>query len=226
MKERYDAYEVAVRNNILQVDEIRREEDYEPLGFNFIKLGLQDVLLNPETMEVYTPNTGQSKNLLTGEERAELRGKRQYIQGPDGKMKGSKSVSGGGSAKGVDKSEKDAIIEHKEEIIADFKSTNFNGEIHIPPKSIDTSKLTIDSEHIEKRGHNVSEKQAKQYIKDAVVSYSKTVEGQNYENYIGFEGTAYVNVDMNVIRTAYPKSQFTAGTKRLLKTLNKHTKKE
>ena len=226
MKERYDAYEVAVRNNILQVDEIRREEDYEPLGFNFIKLGLQDVLLNPETMEVYTPNTGQSKNLLTGEERAELRGKRQYIQGPDGKMKGSKSVSGGGSAKGVDKSEKDAIIEHKEEIIADLKSTNFNGEIHIPPKSIDTSKLTIDSEHIEKRGHNVSEKQAKQYIKDAVVSYSKTVEGQNFENYIGFEGTAYVNVDMNVIRTAYPKSQFTAGTKRLLKTLNKHTKKE
>lgn len=70
MKERYDAYEVAVRNNILQIDEIRREEDYEPLGFNFVKLGLQDVLLNPETMDVFTPNTGQTKNLLTGEERA------------------------------------------------------------------------------------------------------------------------------------------------------------
>jgi HK97 family phage portal protein len=70
LKERYDAYEIAVRNNILQVDEIRREEDYEPLGFNFIKLGLSDVLLNPETMDVFTPNTGQTKNLLTGEERA------------------------------------------------------------------------------------------------------------------------------------------------------------
>lgn len=70
LKERYDAYEIAVRNNILQIDEIRREEDYEPLGFNFIKLGLQDVLLNPETMDVFTPNTGQTKNLLTGEERA------------------------------------------------------------------------------------------------------------------------------------------------------------
>ena len=67
LKERYDAYEIAVRNNILQIDEIRREEDYEPLGFNFIKLGLSDVLLNPETMEVYTPNTGQTKNLKTGE---------------------------------------------------------------------------------------------------------------------------------------------------------------
>ena len=71
LKERYDAYEIAVRNNILQIDEIRREEDYEPLGFNFIKLGLSDVLLNPETLEVFTPNTGQTKNLLTGEERAD-----------------------------------------------------------------------------------------------------------------------------------------------------------
>ena len=67
LKERYDAYEIAVRNNILQIDEIRREEDYEPLGFNFIKLGLSDVLFNPATMEVYTPNTGQTKNLKTGE---------------------------------------------------------------------------------------------------------------------------------------------------------------
>ena len=131
-----------------------------------------------------------------------------------------------GGRKKVDKSEKDAIIEHKEEIIADFKSTNFNGEIHIPPKEIDVSKLTIDSEHINERGHNVSEKQAKQFINDAVVSYSKSLGGQNFENYIGYEGTAYVNVDTNVIRTAYPKSQFTAGTKRFLETLNKHTKKE
>ena len=99
MKERYDAYEVAVRNNILQVDEIRREEDNEPLGFNFIKLGLQDVLLNPETMEVYTPNTGQSKNLLTGEERAEDVELRQYIQLKNGRMNGST----GGGARGSKK---------------------------------------------------------------------------------------------------------------------------
>ena len=69
--DRYKAYEIAVRNNILQIDEVRREEDYEPLGFNFIKLGLQDVLLNPETLEVFTPNTGQTKNLKTGEVRAD-----------------------------------------------------------------------------------------------------------------------------------------------------------
>lgn len=113
LKERYDAYEIAVRNNILQIDEIRREEDYEPLGFNFIKLGLQDVLLNPQTMDVFTPNTGQTKNLLTGEERAEspeLRhnpnhdDKGRFASGGSG---GSSSVN---SSKSVDKSKENVII--------------------------------------------------------------------------------------------------------------------
>ncbi|MDE5854676.1 MAG: phage portal protein [Ruminococcus sp.] len=72
IRERYEAYEIAVRNRILQVDEIRREEDYEPLGFNFITLGLGDVLLNPQNMEVFTPNTGQTTDLKTGE-RKELK---------------------------------------------------------------------------------------------------------------------------------------------------------
>lgn len=97
--ERMQAYEIARRNNILQVDEIRREEDYEPLGFNFITLGLSDVLLDPVTMDVFTPNTGQSKNLITGEERAELRG-RIPIRGDKGRFNGSKSDgTGGGSPK-------------------------------------------------------------------------------------------------------------------------------
>lgn len=68
--ERYQAYEIALRNRFLQVDEIRQAEDYDPIGFNFVTLGLGDVLLNPQNLEVFTPNTGKSKNLLTGEERA------------------------------------------------------------------------------------------------------------------------------------------------------------
>lgn len=110
LKERYDAYEIAVRNNILQIDEIRREEDYEPLGFNFIKLGLSDVLLNPETMEVFTPNTGQQKNLLTGEERAEDVELRYNHNHDD---KGRFASGGGGSVKpqkSLDKSAKSGII--------------------------------------------------------------------------------------------------------------------
>lgn len=137
MKERYDAYEVAVRNNILQIDEIRREEDYEPLGFNFIKLGLQDVLLNPETMDVFTPNTGQTKNLLTGEERAynpnqprDARGRWAATGG--GRIASmTKLYSNGGAKpkKSVDKAEKDDIIDNEkdkkelEKAIADGKIT-------------------------------------------------------------------------------------------------------
>lgn len=36
---------------------IRYKEDLPPLGMNYIKLGLQDVLYDPKTKEIYTPNT-------------------------------------------------------------------------------------------------------------------------------------------------------------------------
>ena len=93
-----------------------------------------------------------------------------------------------GSAKpkeGVDKSKKDAIMEHKEEIIADFKSTNFNGEIHIPPRKTDIESLNFDRKHIKDRNHDVNLKNAKQYIKDAKMSYKKFIKGEVFENYIG-----------------------------------------
>ncbi|MCP8969717.1 phage portal protein [Ectobacillus ponti] len=56
---RFQAYEIAIRNSIFDVDEIRAKENYAPRGLKFIKLGLQDVLFNPETQEIYTPNTNQ-----------------------------------------------------------------------------------------------------------------------------------------------------------------------
>lgn len=59
----FKAYEVALRANFMQLDEVRYELDRKPLGFNYIKLGLQDVLLNPNTNEVYTPNTNATVNL-------------------------------------------------------------------------------------------------------------------------------------------------------------------
>lgn len=63
MKERFEAYEIAVRNHFMQRDEVRKEEDLEPLGFNFISLSLADVLLDPENRQIFVPNTGQISNL-------------------------------------------------------------------------------------------------------------------------------------------------------------------
>jgi hypothetical protein len=63
IKERYEAYEIGTKNGILQIDEVRYKENLPPLGLNFIKLGLQDVLYNPETQEIYTPNTNQTNTM-------------------------------------------------------------------------------------------------------------------------------------------------------------------
>ena len=63
IKTRFEAYKTALDANLMQIDECRYMEDLEPLGLNFIKLGLQDVLFNPVTKEVYTPNTNQIKNI-------------------------------------------------------------------------------------------------------------------------------------------------------------------
>ena len=63
IKTRFEAYKTALDANLMQIDECRYIENLEPLGLNFIKLGLQDVLFNPVTMEVYTPNTNQIANI-------------------------------------------------------------------------------------------------------------------------------------------------------------------
>ncbi len=60
LRERMEAYKLAVDANIMQVDEIRFEEDLPALGLNWIKLGLDDVLYDPKTNTVYTPNTNQT----------------------------------------------------------------------------------------------------------------------------------------------------------------------
>lgn len=57
---RYQAYQIGLQNNFLQPDEVRYKEDLKPLGFNFIRLGLESVLLDPKTGTIYTPNTNQT----------------------------------------------------------------------------------------------------------------------------------------------------------------------
>ena len=44
-------------------------EDMELLGLTWVKPGLQDVLYDPKTKTLFTPNTGEEKS-LAGEQRA------------------------------------------------------------------------------------------------------------------------------------------------------------
>jgi HK97 family phage portal protein len=58
MKERYEAYAIAITNGFKTRNEIRYMEDDDAIeGLDIINLGLGDVLLNAETGEIYTPNT-------------------------------------------------------------------------------------------------------------------------------------------------------------------------
>lgn len=54
---RYNAYATALSSSFMQLDEVRAMEDLPPMDFNYIKLGLNDVLLDPKTNKIYTPNT-------------------------------------------------------------------------------------------------------------------------------------------------------------------------
>jgi HK97 family phage portal protein len=66
MEKRYKAYEIGIKNGFLFPDEVRYMEDYAPMGLDFIKLQLSDVLYNPRTKEIYTPNTNAKTNLSDG----------------------------------------------------------------------------------------------------------------------------------------------------------------
>ena len=66
IEKRYKAYEIALKNGFMQVDEVRKEEKLPAFGLEFIKLGLQDVIFYPGTNQIYTPNT--NKLSVMGEE--------------------------------------------------------------------------------------------------------------------------------------------------------------
>ena len=89
MVSRFNAYSVGLQNNFLRIDEVRYKENLPPIGFNYIKLGLQDVLLDPETGDIYTPNTNQMvnvgsvKGLTAGGQSGIIKGKESSAESPE-----------------------------------------------------------------------------------------------------------------------------------------------
>jgi HK97 family phage portal protein len=68
MKERFEAYKIAVEGGWKTRNEIRYMEDDDALeGLDVINLGLGDVLLDTKTGNIYTPNTNSTVN-MSGDE--------------------------------------------------------------------------------------------------------------------------------------------------------------
>lgn len=63
IEKRFRAYETASKNGFMQIDEIRLRENLPPLGLDFVRLGLQDVLYDPETKQFYMPNMNKTGGL-------------------------------------------------------------------------------------------------------------------------------------------------------------------
>jgi HK97 family phage portal protein len=67
---RFKAYEIAIRNKLNTINEIRYEENYEPIEAfeDTIVLQLGDVLYNTKNNTIYTPNTNKTSDMKGGEE--------------------------------------------------------------------------------------------------------------------------------------------------------------
>lgn len=114
MRERFAAYREAIEGNFMQVDEVRYAEDLKPLGLTWIRLGLDDVLYDPRTKTIYTPNTNKTGVMGEAALREEPGGDMiepranpnhdphsgQFISGPGG-------LTGGGKADKLQSSEKE-----------------------------------------------------------------------------------------------------------------------
>ena len=100
---RFQAYKLAIEGNFMQADEIRYKEDMPALGLNWIRLGLDDVLYDPKTKTIYTPNTNATVKVGEGgiavdDEEQRSAEYREEIHGPDGKIIDNKPDGGGNSA--------------------------------------------------------------------------------------------------------------------------------
>lgn len=83
IKTRYEAYKVALDSNFMQIDEVRNKENLKPLGLTWIKLGLQDVLYNPETKTIYTPNTNKLTDIENSKQVINIQNKEEVKGGDD-----------------------------------------------------------------------------------------------------------------------------------------------
>lgn len=87
-------------------------------------------------------------------------------------------------------------------------------KIHLTPLRLSVQTLLFDAEHIDSRGHHVTEEQAKAWIHNALFSVS--VWKGEYERFYSDSGAVYVNLKTGTIRTAYSSNEYDARTRQLI----------
>jgi hypothetical protein len=136
-------------------------------------------------------------------------------RGPPYPLGGKKEKAGKAGTANRDGAPKDGIIKRQ------LEEAGIKGDIHIPPRSIDAGSLGFDDYHINtEQKHGVTEKEAKSFVKNAIVSATKW-DGQ-FENYYGHAGVAYVNIAEHVIRTAYKPNEYKGDVERIMEVLKKN----
>lgn len=106
-------------------------------------------------------------------------------------------------------------------IIEEIKQCGIRGNVNLKPREIDSASLKFDNNHINKeRLHDVTEQEAKQFIKEAKISV--TIWKGKFENYYGENGATYVNMETKEIRTSFKAEQFTNNIKEMLEVLKKN----
>ena len=123
-------------------------------------------------------------------------------------MNGVKGFGKSTSAKNTWAFKKELTRKKNDDIIKEIKACGLRCEtVNLIPKKIDADSLSFDDEHINgKRNHNVTREQAIEYIKNA--KFSATAWRGKREKYFGYEGVAYVDVEENMIKTAFSKDEF------------------
>ncbi len=111
--------------------------------------------------------------------------------------------------------EKDDIIK------AEIRKIGFRGNIHLRPELPDLSNVSIDSQHIKARGHNVTLDQAVEYIRSSKVMIAKW-NGTVY-NYYSEKGASYLHpLNDNTIRTAFSADEYDENIRTLMEVLKKY----
>lgn len=93
--------------------------------------------------------------------------------------------------------------------------TGIYGTVRVPPETIDPSSLPLDTEHVIAHGHSATEDEARGFIHKALFSIRRTHQsGKHFVNYYSKAGAAYVDVDSQVITTAFKEEQYDGKTNR------------